>query len=194
MVALSVCCALCSLSSASRADQPKPVKSAPVKSAAVKSAAVKSAVVPPSAATAKPKAAVPTPALVREDCAAVIRGKAELPARMAELMLELASALDAHAHWVSASSDRAARAEAAQLRRLAREHRALSASMKRLATNMERARFAAAPHDSTRMDPKLHQAMANQVTLERGVADLLRKDAAATEQLMATRSPKGPHR
>ncbi len=119
------------------------------------------------------------------DCARMIKNKAPIAAKLSELMTQMADTFEAHAKWIRGNKDAASRTEAQHLNKLVKEQRAAAASLKKLASQMESASFEAAPHDVSKMDPAINESMTEQVRLQREVADLLRKDAAAIEKSVA---------
>lgn len=119
------------------------------------------------------------------DCAKMIKNKAPIAAKLAELMTQMADNFEAHAKWIRGNKDAASRAEVQHLNTLVKEQRAAAASLKKLATEMESARFEPAPHDTSKTAPAFNESMTEQARLQREIADLLRKDAAAIEKSIA---------
>ena len=119
-------------------------------------------------------------------CGQMMASKAVMPQKMSELLTNVADNLEAHAKWVG-TKDKAAKAENDQLIKVAKEHRAIAASMKKTAETMQKGKdLAQAPHDMKTMDPKMAEGMTRQIALEREMASLLQKDADDAEKHLSS--------
>jgi hypothetical protein len=119
------------------------------------------------------------------DCGAMMASVMPLPTKFSELMTAVADGMDGHAAWVGASKDKSAKAEAAAMKKLAKDHRAVAAQMKKIIADMEAAsKLGTVPHDMSKADPKMGEGMSKQVTLEREMAALMIKHADETDKML----------
>jgi hypothetical protein len=130
-----------------------------------------------------------------EDCGAMLKSLEPLPTKFAELMTAVATNLDAHVAMLATSKDPSAQAEAAMFKKLADDHRALSAAASKAAADMDAgSKLAPAPHDMSKMDPAaMSAAMLKEATLSREMAALMVKDAEQTEKMVQTMKAAPQH-
>jgi Skp family chaperone for outer membrane proteins len=137
------------------------------------------------ASAADKPAAAADPNVKMEDCGAYMQTLIPLPTKFAELMSAVADGMDAHVAWVSASKDKSAKAEAGLMKKLAKDHRDLASGAKKVITRLEEGKkLGPAPHDMTKMDPKMGELAMKQASFERELAALLIKHADETEKMM----------
>ncbi len=128
-----------------------------------------------------------------EDCAAMMRSLVPLPAKFAELMTAVADDMDGHAAWVGSSKDKTAKAEAAAMKKLGKDHREVATQMKKIVADMEAGgKLAPAPHDMTKADPKMGERLMKQASLEREMAALMIKNADETDRMLKEMAKGGP--
>lgn len=128
-----------------------------------------------------------------EDCAAMVRGLIPLPTKFGELMTTVADGMDGHAAWVGASKDKAAKAEAASMKKLGKDHRDVATLMKKIVADMEAGgKLSPAPHDMSKADPKMGEGMMKQAALEREMAALMIKNADETDKMLKEMAKGGP--
>jgi hypothetical protein len=138
----------------------------------------------PAFAADKP-AAEANPNMKTEDCGSMMKAVLPLPTKFAELMTVVAENMEGHATWVGASKDKAAKAEAASMKKIGKDHRDVANSLKKVIADMEAAgKLTAAPHDMSKMDPKMGEMAMKQVALERELAAMMTKHADETEKMM----------
>jgi hypothetical protein len=126
------------------------------------------------------------PAAKTENCGAMMKDTAKLPAKFAELMTAIADGQTAHANWVGMGKDAASQAEAAAIKKIAQDHRDLAAAAKKAAADMEAAAtLTPAPHDPAKMDQKaMQEQMTKNLALEREMANMMLKHADESEKMM----------
>jgi hypothetical protein len=130
-------------------------------------------------------AAEANPNMKMEDCGAMMKSVIPLPTKFAELMTAVADGMDGHAAWVGASKDKNAKAEAAAMKKLAKDHRDVAKQMAKIVADMEAGgKLGPAPHDMSKMDPKMAESGMKQIALEREMAALMTKHADETEKMM----------
>ena len=127
-----------------------------------------------------------------EDCPATMRDLVPLPTKFGELMTAVAEGMNTHAAWVGASKDKAAKAEASAMKKLAKDHLAVAAQMKKIVADLEAGgKLTPAPHDLTKADPKMGEEYAKEAALEREMAALMIKHADETDKILKEMA-KGP--
>jgi hypothetical protein len=120
-----------------------------------------------------------------EDCGAMMKANMVYPAKFAEFMTALADTMDAHVAWIGKSSDKNAQAEATAMKKVVADHRALAAAAKTCVTDMEAAsKLAPAPHDMSKMDPKMMEMMMKTTALEKEMGAMMVKHAEESEKHM----------
>jgi hypothetical protein len=118
-------------------------------------------------------------------CGQELAASAEVPDAWRALMSHVALNLDAHAAWVGDATD-AARHERDAMRAVAAAYRDMAASAERAAALMRSlSSLAAAPHEPSRFDrPAFAAWMRTKVVLQRALADMLERHAAASERAL----------
>jgi len=138
---------------------------------------------------AKAPAAAAAPAAGAEpakmDCGKMIADHAVFPAKLAELHTTIADGMEAHIKWMSANKDKESKAEVAGLKKMVKPMRDLAASLKKQATEMEKAKdWAPAPHDMKAMPAAAGEAMTKQMALEKELGAMITRDAAEMDKMM----------
>ena len=131
--------------------------------------------------------AAPASAYAEKTCGQMIAEKAVLPAKMAEVMQAVTDMMDAHAKYMLTNKDKDSKKEAAALQKLAKEHKALSASFKKTADGMKKlADLPGAPHDMGKMmaDPAIQASMKAMLQTHKDMAALLQKEVTEMEGMM----------
>lgn len=119
-------------------------------------------------------------------CGQVLKEKSALPTKFHEFMTALSDMFDGHAQWMEATKTKEGKAEAKALHKIAKMHRDLGATAKKIATEMaSHEDLAAVAHDPKTMDPKLGEIIAKSAALQKEMANMMLKDVAETEQMMA---------
>jgi 2-oxoglutarate dehydrogenase E2 component (dihydrolipoamide succinyltransferase) len=162
--------------------QTKPAAApAPAKAPAAAPAPAKA----PAAAPAKPGAAAPAAAApAGPSVGQMIASKAPLPTKMAEVMTAVADMLEAHAALVKAGKTKEGAKEAAGLKKVAADHRALAKLFTKTAANMGKATsWPAAPPDMNAMasDPAMTAAMQKMIATHKEMIALMQKEVAEME-------------
>jgi hypothetical protein len=154
----------------------------------------KPATTPPPQANAPaattPSTATPstttTAATAEMTCGQMMARKAELPTKLSELITTVADNVEAHAKWMSASKDKAAKKEHDALMKVAKDHRQLAKQLTTTATTMTAQKdLPGTPHDPKTMDvAKMTELTTKQIKLSREMATLLNKDADEAEKML----------
>jgi hypothetical protein len=129
-----------------------------------------------------------------ENCGAMMKQTAALPKKFAELMTAVTDGMTAHANWAAMNKDPKSQAEAAAMKKIADDHRALAAAATKAASDMEAAgTLQPAPHDRSKMDPKaMADQMTKQIALEREMANMMLKHADEGEKMMKEMTAAAP--
>jgi hypothetical protein len=168
--------------------------------AADKPAAAPAAAAPaakPAAAPAMAPGAKAAPAAAAEakgeDYPAMMRNLVPLPTKFSELMTSVAANMDAQAAALATSKDKACKAEAASMKKLAKDHQTVAAQMKKIAADMEAAgKLTPGVHDMSKPDPKMGEMMMKQTALEREMAAMMVKNADETDKMLKEMAKGAP--
>ena len=120
-----------------------------------------------------------------EDCGAHIRAKAPLPAKLADLLAQVAANMEEHVQWMKSSRDKASRAEVAVFARLAKKHAALSKAARKLSDEMARVELEPTPHDMSKAPASMTEGMKRQSTLTKEMWSLLKNESAEIDKNLA---------
>lgn len=115
-----------------------------------------------------------------------------LAAKYGELMTVMAESLEAHASWMGATiKDKAAKADADVMTKLAQDYRTAAANMKKMVAHLDEGRkMAPSPHDMSKADPKTPERVLKMAALAREAAALLTKFAGENEAMIQAMSAK----
>jgi hypothetical protein len=128
-----------------------------------------------------------------EDCPAMMRSLVPLPTKLGELMMAVADGMDGHAAWVGASKDKGAKSEAAAMKKIAKDHRDVATQTKKIVADMEAAgKLTPAPHDTSKVDPKMGEQLMKQAALEREMAAMMIKHADDTDKMLKEMAKGAP--
>ena len=118
-----------------------------------------------------------------QSCGAELAKSALVPELIGALLLHVTENLEAHAHWVGASSE-AARREQAALRAVAADYRAIAEAAGRAVQHMrDAAGLASPPHDPSTWDRAAFVTwMQRKIELQRALAELLLEHAQLSQR------------
>ncbi len=130
------------------------------------------------------KKGAPAAAPAAPACGAMMKQMAALPNKFSELMTAIADGQAGHAAMLT-GKDAASVAEAAAMKKVAQDHRDLSAAAKKAATDMEAMGTLAAVPNEPKPDAKGLEMMQKGATLEKEMAAMMVKHAEETEKMIA---------
>lgn len=135
---------------------------------------------PAKAEPAKAEAAKP-----EMSCMQVMAAKMPMVEKFGALMAAHAESMEMHAKWVG-TKDKAAKAESAMLKKMAKYHRDMAALAQKIHADMAKGKdMAMAPHDPKTMDPKAGEVMAKSLAVQKEFISLMQKDVEMMEKMMA---------
>lgn len=118
-------------------------------------------------------------------CGQMMAEKADLPAKMSEVMTSVADMMDAHAKLMTGSKE--AKQEAAAFTKMAKEHRDLATRFKKTSDGMKKmGDLPAAEHDMAKMkaDPKVQASMKAMLQSHKDMIALMQREVAEMEKMM----------
>ncbi len=141
-------------------------------------------------APAAAPAAAPAPAAAAPEmtCGQMMAAKAELPAKLAEMITAMNAGMEMHMKALGKDG----KAEKAGMMKLVKDHKAMIAAASKTSKDMAAMKdLKACKHDPKVMsDPKMMDGMTKQIALEKELASMMMKDAEAGEKMMADMKAK----
>ena len=116
-------------------------------------------------------------------CGVMMKNLAPIPAKFAELMTAVAEGQTAHVAMLT-GKDAATVAEAAEMKKIAQDHRDMGAAAKKASTEMESAGSLAQVPNEPKPDAKGMEHMLKTAALEKEVAAMMVKHAEETEKMV----------